>query len=222
MGIIFATLAGNKTFQEFTNSHTLLRRFLVPVLFMTGWFFLSFPSREPQWSPWFNFLTIDLIGIFPTGVAVFNLFRQSIYIGISMILMAILLSSTFQKILCFRPLLWLGELSLPIYLVHGPLLRSVFCWMVYSFTTYPEYIEEINEDGNIVQSIVLLAQPSPTRLAIALPCYLLITLYTASLWNRIVEPRCVNFARNLEQVCMRQKELLISSKDSNEKLEPYS
>jgi hypothetical protein len=108
-GILLAILAANTSFREFTSSHTLLRRLVVPILFITGWFFLSIPSIGPELTPWFRFLAVDLAGIFPAGA---NIFRQSIYIGIPMILVSILLSSTLQKQLCRPPLLWLGELSL--------------------------------------------------------------------------------------------------------------
>jgi hypothetical protein len=84
---------------------------------------------------------------------------------------------------------------------------------------YPIYIEDMDLDGNIVRQIILLSKPSPIRIAIALPCYLIATLYLASLWNRTIEPWCAKFARKVEDVCMERKELLISSQQSNEKLE---
>jgi peptidoglycan/LPS O-acetylase OafA/YrhL len=122
--------------------------------------------------------------------------------------LSLALSPTFQSILRYRVLLWLGEVSLPIYLLHGPLLRSVFMWVSF-IGIYPEYVDQLDESGRMIPVLQPIGDPSPGRIAIALPIWIALTVLLARLWTRTVEVWCASAVKSLEDIAVGKKELLL-------------
>jgi hypothetical protein len=108
-GLLITILANTARFQAYANSDSRTKGLLGFSLFLAGWFFMSYPQGNADFSPWFNFLNHYMIVIFPAGV---NIFNQSILIGIPMLLIGCLLSTRLQAFFAHPSLLWLGELSL--------------------------------------------------------------------------------------------------------------
>jgi peptidoglycan/LPS O-acetylase OafA/YrhL len=206
-GVLLADISLSPRFQQLAAMKTVLNSVIVTILFFSGMFLMSFPAIEPTWSPWYRFIIEDLSGVFPDGA---NLFSYNVTVGILLSLLGITISPALQGFFSTRPLLWLGNLSLPIYLVHGPLLRSVFLWMAY-VGTQPVSDEVISEDGSFVTTDLPLGRPSTLRLVITLPIFLILTISCSLLWNRNVEPWCAKIAKSTEELCMASKEQIQKS-----------
>ena len=91
---------------------------------------------------------------------------------------------------------------------HGPLLRSVFMWVAFA-GIYPEYIEQTATDGQPVKVLQPIGDPSPTRIAIGLPIWFVLTIVLARLWTKTVEVWCASAVKGLEDIAVGKKELLL-------------
>jgi hypothetical protein len=165
---------------------------------------MSFPILQWDWSPQYYFITKNLAFLFPYGT---NIFNYASLVGIFTAMTAISLSPLLQKLFSRPLLLWLGELSLPIYLIHGPILRSVFCWVAYAFEP-PKFDHHLDAYGNMVSQMLPYGYPSPARIAIALPVFFATTLTLAQLWAWKVDPFCTLLIKKIESLCLEKKELL--------------
>lgn len=107
-------------------------------------------------------------------------------IGAQMLSAAILYSPSMRRALSHRWLLWIGGLSFPLYLLHGPLIRSLMTYMVFlipSFTFTPDLLANGNPDPN-----ALIPAPNAFVLWVTVPVFLVITIVLSKLWAVHVEP----------------------------------
>jgi peptidoglycan/LPS O-acetylase OafA/YrhL len=215
-GILLADITSTTMFRQFGVTKSLLRIPLVIALFVLGTFLMSYPSLEWDWSPQYRFITHGLSFLFPLKA---NIYNYCSHVGMFAAMTSIALSPFLQKQFSRPLLLWLGEHSLAIYLVHGPLIRSVFCWIAYSFTPI-RYEEVADEEYNV--SIVQVPFPPPSlgRIALGLPVFVACTILAAILWNRHVEPLCANIVKKIERVFVGDKESPIKLEDRETERRP--
>jgi len=211
-GLLFAETSSFSSIHEFAASRSLAKRGMVALLFLSGFYLVSMPSVEWKWAPWFKFAWEDGKFPFPEGS---NVYALTSYIGVFLILLSILVSTRLQSILTHPICLWLGRLSLPIYLIHGPVLRTLFSWLIYGFTQ-PEYREEQDADGNIQIVPGDFPPPSTARIFLSLPVFLGAVLWLARLWSHKVEPWCAKVAKYVEDIITGRRELLLRFIDSRE------
>src|ERR1700759_4622497 len=74
---------------------------------------------------------------------------------------------------------------------------------------YPEYKEQLDGQGQPTKVLQPIGDPSPARIAIALPIWFVLTLLLARLWTRTVEVWCANAVKSLEDLAVGKKELLL-------------
>lgn len=175
------------------------------------------PSVNWEWAPWFNFILENCKFFFPDGS---NPYLLTSYVGVFLTLLSVLISTGLQTVLTHPICLWLGQLSLPIYLIHGPVIRTLFCWLIYSFSQ-PEYREELNADGNMEKIPGDYPPPSFTRLFVSIAVFFGVVLYLARLWSRHVEPWCAKVSKYIEDLITGKKSLLLSFVDNREDLVEY-
>lgn len=185
----------------------------LPILaVLLGFFFCSYPSKHAEWRPW-SFRVLRLgEAIFPRGA---ELPRFWPTVGAQIVTVGVVFSSWMQALLSYPTLLWLGSISFPVYLLHGPLLRSVLVWMLFAFTT-PTLYEVRTEDGTVVRTFEELPNPPMWRFAVALPAFFAVLLYAAHWWTEKIEPWCAWAAKKMEDtMCGSETEKSLPIFDSS-------
>lgn len=162
---------------------------LAALFLVTGCFIASYPEGNPQWQPWSRFLFNIMVHILPKDP---DFPRFGSGIGLVFITLGIHFSPFLKDVLSGKYLLWLGKQSFAVYLLHGPLLRWLLCWMVYGIHL-PEDI--VNEKGETVPG--KLVYPGNYKLLIWLPFWLPLNYAVAMAWTTYVDPWCAQFTEQL-------------------------
>ena len=108
----------------------IIRRTLIVTLFSFGLFVAGFPEHHWEWSSWSRFLAELGFRIFPAGTAQKDHWPD---IAGQCLSFAIVLSPSLQRMLSHRFLVWLGNISFPLYLLQGSLIRSLLAWLLWGF-----------------------------------------------------------------------------------------
>ncbi|KIV84971.1 hypothetical protein PV11_00716 [Exophiala sideris] len=106
-----------------------LSPYLSPLLIPISLFLMSYPGSYAESAGWSNWLHENGIRFLPE-VASENLDRMYGSLGGILLMVGIIISPHARWVLSQGPLVWLGEVSFAIYLLHGMLLRTVFAWVL--------------------------------------------------------------------------------------------
>jgi hypothetical protein len=222
-GALLCELSMEPVVSKFSISRSIIRRALPFSMVFVAWYLIGYTGVHSEWARWSNSLLYIGVEIFPEGSEIATLWSLT---GVLLLITAVVLSSTLQHILSHPTLLWLGTLSFPVYLLHGPLLRSFLNWMLFAFTQ-PIWHEEKNEDDVIVGIYPRLPIPPLWKFVLTIPIFFAVVLYSSKLWVLHVEPWCAQVtkraedticgnATNSEESYTTMKELAIGNGDSNE------
>ena len=195
MGALLADLSTHIASQAGTAKRDPLVRLLPWLLLFIGLHLSGYPEKNPEWTIWSKHLAQIGHWIFPKGSEYWRFWPT---IGAQCVTVAVLMSHTMQKFLSQPPLIWLGSLSFPLYLIHGPLIRSVLSWMLFGWRR-PIYYYTKRADGSVDQTWERIPFPDNWVFAIALPIFFIVLLTTAHFWNLIVDPWCAWATRRLEE-----------------------
>jgi peptidoglycan/LPS O-acetylase OafA/YrhL len=149
-----------------------------------GLYLCSYPDQYSEQAAWSAQLTHIGQTIFPRGS---NISRYFASVGAQMVCFGVMFSPSMRKVLSHRALLWLGSISFPIYLLHGPLMRSVLVYLLY-FPTSIGFGLVAREDGT-ANPETYIPTPHACRLGIILTIFFTFLLYVAQLWKIYVEPK---------------------------------
>jgi len=192
---------------KFASDHSLINRVLSFSMILCGWYFISYPAKHPEWAAWSNALYHIGQQVFPTGAEIHSFWDL---VGVLLITSGIILSGKAQQILSHPYLLWLGAQSFPIYLIHGPLLRSFLNWTLYAFAT-PDWYEE-SENDTVTRVFARHPIPPAWKFVLWLPLYFMVLLYLADLWAEKIEPRCASVSKWLEDtICGREDDTPVTT-----------
>lgn len=209
-GMFLSDLSYEVSFQELIENHKWIRRILSALLACSGLFIASYPGENPEWAIWSNYMFELARYIFPPEV---NIGKRYTALGMDLIILAIYISPSTKKVLSSRLLLWLGKQSFAVYLLHGTLLRTVLCWMLYGITGQPwegDILDEIgrpilDEFGEPLHPPWLPLRP-PWVVAISIPAWIVLVYLCASLWTAYVDPFCARITQKLERLMFEEDE----------------
>ncbi|KAJ5749214.1 uncharacterized protein N7511_010910 [Penicillium nucicola] len=172
----------------------LLFRALPYGLVTLGLYICSYPDEYSNQTEWSSQLASLAQTIFPKDA---NVSRYYASLGAQMICLGVMLSPFLRRILSHPSLLWLGSISFPLYLIHGPLMRSVLVYLVYlpmSIGFKPSLLS----DGT-VNPESYIPTPSPFRLAVILVIFFVFLLYVVQQWTKYVEPKMAALTNAFEK-----------------------
>lgn len=188
-GTLLADLQNSDTFEAFLTRRSRATAVAAGVFIFIGLFIASYPEGLAEWAPWSEFLLNFLRPILPEYA---DVPRFATGIGLELLTLGILLSPSLQRALSGRYLLFLGRMSFAVYLLHGPLIKTTLCWMLYGFQTLPEHQDE---NGDMV--ITKLQYPGPWQLAAWQVVWLPMLYGIANLWMAYVDPWCERMTNKL-------------------------
>lgn len=197
-GGLLCELSMEPIVSKFSASRGSIRRALPISMAIVGWYLMSYSGFDTEWASWSNSLLQIGIKIFPEGSEILSFWDVT---GVILLVAAIILSSPLQHILSRPWLLWLGTQSFPIYLLHGPLLRSFLNWMLFAFAE-PQWYEERDENDVVVRIFPRLSMPPRWKFLFAIPIFFAVVLLLSRLWTAHVEPWCAQVTKWAEEtVC---------------------
>lgn len=201
-GAILAELSMDHKIIKFASSRNITSRVLPFVMFIMGLYMYSFPSHKPKWAGWSRILNQIGLTVFPHGSELWTAWAST---GSIFLLTGSILSESLQRFLSHPVFLYLGTHSFPIYLIHGPLLRSFLNWMLYIFVAPVWYQETV---GDIVTKVwARYPLPPAWKFVVALPIFFAVLLWLAQLWTAKIEPQCGKVTKWLEDaVCGSEPE----------------
>lgn len=117
--------------------------------------------------------------------------RYVVSLGGCVVLLGCLYNRLAQRILCFRAFSFLGSISLPMYLLHAALLRSVLTWIVY----LPSVLDSEEEGHRFKQSVeghveTFYRRGGWQQFMFGVPIFYAVLIAAASAWTRWVDPAC--------------------------------
>ena len=152
--------------------------FFAPPLAFLGLFLMSFPSQFQTWAPWCSFLLEWFYIIAPQNAEVSRFWPS---IGAQLLTFTIIMSPHLRRALSHSWLLFLGQISFPLYLLHGSFMRSILAWLLFA----QQNLQRVEEDGKQYMRYPL---PGLLTFAIVLPIFITILLSASHLWAVKVEP----------------------------------
>lgn len=161
------------------------------LIVLAGAYLGSFPQNNPSWAPWSAKMHSMLFNIIPTetnhphSLPIEQLYQIDLRrywhsIGACLMIFGVASSSHMQKVLSHDFFNFLGRVSLPVYLLHNQLVKTVFTWTIYLPGT-PDQLD---------LATGYLRPASSTRFWIATPLFFSMLYVLAWLWTCHIEPFC--------------------------------
>lgn len=188
-GVFLCDLQNHPAATEWLTRRAKLSKVLAVIFLFLGLYVASYPETHPEWATWSNYQHTVLQHILPKEP---DYARFASGIGLELITLGLHFSPGLRDILSNKVFLWFGKQSFAVYLLHGPLLRSVLCWMVYGFHVPPPIT---NDKGETIQGTLMF--PGALRLMIFLPFWLPLNYGAAMLWTGYVDPWCANLTEKI-------------------------
>lgn len=174
-------------------------------LVILGLYLCSFPDQYAEQTAWSSQLAHIGDAIFPKGA---NVSRYFASVGAQMVCLGAMLSPTIRRLLSNRVLLWLGSISFPLYLIHGPLMRSVLVYLLY-WPMSLGFRPALLADGT-TNPESYIPTPKIFRLGVILSLFFAFLLFVVRLWSIHVEPKMGAATNSLERVSRSWGNLRIS------------
>ncbi|KAJ5832689.1 Acyltransferase 3 [Penicillium riverlandense] len=207
-GMFLSDLSYEKPFQEFVADHKWGRRIIAAVLACSGLFICGYPGEHPEWMGWSDIMFKAAQYIFPPEV---NIGKRYTAMGVDLIILAIYISPSTKEFLSSSLLLWFGKQSFAVYLVHGTLLRTVLCWMLYGITGQPWDGNIVDEHGNPIYGDDgeplhphWIPLRKPWVVALCIPLWICLVYICASLWTKYVDSFCARLTQKLEKLIFEE------------------
>lgn len=194
-GALLAELSNRLSSSSMVPHRNAFIRTMTVLVLLLGLHVSGYPEVSPEWTSWSQNLAHIGHFIFPGN----DCWRYWTSIGAQLVTLAVVMSPRMQDMLSHPALVWLGSVSLPLYLIHGPLVRSLLAWMLFG---WQEPVAHYSQDVNGTLTAAWQQRPVPDGwvFCIVLPLFLFILLWASHLWSTRVEPRCASITKRIEEV----------------------
>lgn len=187
---------------SFRNSRPSIIRRLRPMFVILPWvaailglYLMSYPDRDHEFRPWSWQLTQIGQMIFPHDSHVIGFWPA---IGAQVFCFAIFFSPTMKQALSAKPLLYMGTISFPLYLIHGPMMRSILAWMAYG-PMWLSWKPGPSDSGADPGSPYDVPNVNPALFVFILPIFWSILWTVVHYWTVKVEPYFGKATKALEK-----------------------
>ena len=157
-------------------------RILPPLIIFIGCIIAGFPEKNPNWVTWSAYLNRLGSDIFKAKT---EFSRNWGSVGSSLILLGCLYSPHAKAGLSHPYLVWMGKVSFSIFLIHGFLIKSFLCWMLYWNAEAPSMVDD---EGS--QYTGWLPHVRGPKLAFSLLAFFAVLYPLAWGWYFYVESAC--------------------------------
>ncbi|KAI9806596.1 MAG: hypothetical protein M1825_006053 [Sarcosagium campestre] len=205
-GLLVAELGYTTTFT--TSKRTILSSLAPATLIIIGLLLCSYPEKHADWMWWSSILETAGKSIFPKNAEVWRFWPS---IGVHLATLGILMSSKAKRLLSHHSLLWLGSISFPVYLLHGPLMRSLFSWLLFGFTL-PQGTGAQSDPSVLPESLPI---PSLWRVILVCPVFYGALFLVSHLWTLHVEPCFATLTSWIEDRLFREDQDLLPTRKAD-------
>ena len=200
LGLVGINVFAGMILAEFSlmSIHLPSHRFIQPLPFLAAvlaLYLMSFPDEYPDWAPWSRQLNTLGKTIFPTDAEQGRFWPG---IGAHILCFSVLLSPMMRKAFSHPYLLYLGKISFSLYLLHGPLMRSVLAWITFTPVSL-NWKPNLKPDGEL-DGTQWIPLPRPLSFVIILPVFWAFMFWVVHLWSVKVEPYFGKATRRLEEL----------------------
>ncbi|KAF1809003.1 hypothetical protein P152DRAFT_172989 [Eremomyces bilateralis CBS 781.70] len=146
-----------------------------------GLFLCSFPQDAPDRTAWTRIMVNMMSPITPAEADIRKYWDS---IGACLIVLGVYSSPNARRILSHRFFNFLGRVSLPVYLIHNQLMKTVLTWLIYLPSALnPPVNEQTGEQMD-------LQRGSSLHMAASVVVFFVITYRLALVWTKTVDPLC--------------------------------
>ena len=192
-GALLAELSNRLPSSSVTPQRKPFIRAMTGIALLLGLYVSGYPEVSPEWTSWSKNLARIGQFIFPGK----DYWRYWTSIGAQLITLAVVVSPRMQEMLSYPAFVWLGSVSLPLYLIHGPLVRSLLAWMLFG---WQRPVSFYTQDGDSMDSWQQRSLPDGWVFCIVIPVFWLILLWASHLWTTWVDPWCASITHRIEAV----------------------
>jgi hypothetical protein len=122
-------------------------------------------------------------------------------VGTTILMFGIFFSQNARRILTLPLFNFLGWCSLPVYLLHNTLMRTLLCWLVYGPASF--HTPKFNERGELIR----LTRPGPFAFFFIIPIFYAALYAVAYLWAIYVDPVCARALNGMKNVMFKDEEI---------------
>lgn len=169
--------------QKIYNRTPLPLKFLPYATAVLGLYLCSYPDDYTTYALWSRQLQDLGLNVLPPGT---DLGRFWTGLGAQILCVSVQFHPHLRSLLSRRPLLYLGSISYPLYLLHGPLMRSLLAWMAIGPIAWNYQVLYL-EDGS-VDPDQKYPLPRPLAFLVILPVFWILMFFVVEWWSCRVEP----------------------------------
>ena len=179
----------------FTGPYSRIKNGLVTytpfITAILGVYLMSFPDRDHGWMTWSSQLASLGSIVFPPDSDITGFWPA---IGAQIFCFSVFFSPLMRRALSHPFLLYLGTISFPLYLIHGPMMRSILAWMAYG----PGWLRWKPDPGMDTQPENIPAV-GPWALVVILPIFWSILFFVVHHWTKRVEPLMAKATKRFDE-----------------------
>ena len=180
---------------------SFLSPLFAPPLFILALVLMSFPGDYQNQTKWSRLLLQLHQRIFPP---LSPLDRTWPTLGALLLCFTVVMTPFLRRALSVKWLLWLGRISFPIYLLHGPLMRSILAWLLFANQTLVEMEDHI---GSEAQPVMRYPIPNKATFIVVMPVFFAVLLTAANFWAQKVEPHFGTMTKRAEEIMFGKKDV---------------